>query len=131
MSMPKSLKTQKSYSKRKKALRRGNISEFCACLWLRLKGYKILNRRFKCKVGEIDCIASKRNTLIFVEVKHRKTVKDGLEAINHKQQLRIGRAAQYYLKRQKADDLKIRFDAIVILPWRLPHHIKDAWRPVM
>jgi putative endonuclease len=64
-----------------------------------------------------------------VEVKARKGAGAGLEAISAHQCARIGRAAEYYLgSRPRLQNRRVRFDVIVILPFRLPRHVKDAWR---
>jgi putative endonuclease len=58
----------------RKAYRLGHLAE-TRCVWyLRLKGYRILSRRFKTPVGEIDIVARHRGTLVFVEVKARADV---------------------------------------------------------
>jgi putative endonuclease len=100
------------------------------CAWfLRLKGYRILARRFRAPVGEIDIIASRRGIIAFVEVKARASVSSGLEAISHRQRRRIERASMAFLQRQPAlAAMEMRFDLVVVLPRRWPVHIVDAWR---
>mgnify|MGYP001354380562 CR=1 FL=1 len=87
----------------KAAEKRGRIAERAATLWLRIHGYTLLERRFRTKVGEIDLIAEKGGTLIFVEVKRRKTAAAALEAVTYTQRRRIEAAAQLYMQRRSAN----------------------------
>ena len=116
--------------KRKKAWRRGQWSE-TLCIWsLRFTGYRILAHSFKEKTGEIDIIARRGKLIAFIEVKARASYQAASEAISFTQQQRIIRSAQTYLaKNPRFADFDQRFDAMFVLPWRLPIHIKDAWRP--
>lgn len=82
----------------RKSWQRGHLAEFCAALWLSLKGYRILERRWSCSAGEIDIIAQRRHTTIFVEVKYRSG--DSSTAISVRQQQRLCRAAHIYLTTQ-------------------------------
>ncbi len=93
---------------------------------MRMKGYNILERRYKTRLGEIDLVARKKNTLVFVEVKARSG--NVAEVLMKRQQKRISRAALLYVaKHRGCDSLSLRFDVIKILPWSMPTHIKDAW----
>lgn len=111
------------------AWKRGHWAE-AKCVWfLRLKGYRILQRRFKTKSGEVDIIARRFSTLLFIEVKARKTRNLGLASISPKQQQRIYHTAQIFLSKIKKNHFKqIRFDVMVVVPWQIPYHLKDAWR---
>lgn len=62
--------------KRVRAYRHGLFAETIAALMLRAKGHRILARRYKTPVGEIDLVALKGRRLAFVEVKHRRTIGD-------------------------------------------------------
>lgn len=114
---------------RQEAFLAGHRAEGIAALYLRLKGFHILARRYKCPVGEIDIVARRGRLLVYVEVKARKSEAAARESISARQQARITRAATHFLKSQ-ADhaDCAQRFDAILIVPQRLPIHIPDAWR---
>jgi putative endonuclease len=115
--------------RRRAAYRRGHWAERIAALRLALAGYRILARRYRTKVGEIDLVARRGESLIFVEVKRRGDVAAGLEAVTPLAQVRIRRAAEIFLKRNPAlAQLALRFDVIVITPWAWPRHIIDAWR---
>lgn len=114
--------------RRYRAERRGRLAETLAVALLRLKGYRILERRYKTPVGEIDIIAERKNTLIFVEVKARRRMRDAIESIGSGQRRRISRAAEAYLARHRGDAGRpCRFDAILVAHRRLPKHIIDAW----
>ena len=120
--------------KRKKAYWWGQGAEWVAMVLLILKGYRILDRRFKCKVGEIDLIAQKGQVLCFIEVKARKHKRDALEALSFHQRQRIISAAQWYLakcsneKFTAQQDISCRFDLMAVEPWRIPTHVIDAWQ---
>lgn len=110
--------------------KKGHRAENYAAWFLRLKGYRVLAKRHKTHVGEIDLIAIKGNCIIFCEVKARNDLSGGLEAIAHKAQLRIQRAAASFVQKNKPyENYDWRFDAVVVRPWQLPYHLKDAWRP--
>ncbi len=116
---------------RRAAERRGRWGEAIAALRLRLAGYRILARNFRSPVGEIDLIARRGATVIFVEVKARAAHEVAAEAIGPRQQARIRRAAEAFLAgRPELATFSLRFDAILIQPWRAPRHVVDAWRGV-
>lgn len=129
--MPGLTKTRRG----KKAERRGRRAE-SLCAWaLRCKGYRILARRHRTPVGEIDIIAKRGRTLVFVEVKARATVADAANAVRSTQQARLARAATHFLSHRPdlAPDparanAAIRFDAMLVGRTAWPHHVKDAWR---
>ena len=83
--------------KRVRAYRHGLLAETIAALLLRLKGHRILARRFKTPVGEIDLVALKGKRLAFVEVKRRKTLEEAGWSLPTRARWRIVRAAQYWL----------------------------------
>jgi putative endonuclease len=110
--------------------RAGRRAETLAALFLQLKGYVILARRFAVPVGEVDLIARRNDLLIFVEVKRRLVADMALAALQPRQQLRIARAASIFLQqRPHLRHLGQRFDVIAIAPWRWPLHLEDVWRP--
>lgn len=114
--------------RRRVAERRGRAAERLAIALLLLKGYRILERRYKTPVGEIDIVAQKKNTLVFIEVKARKHMGAAIESISPRQRQRIGRAAEAYLSRHPARaGQPCRFDAILLAPGYLPKHLIDAW----
>ncbi len=105
--------------------RQGNKAEEQAADFLKKKDYKILARNFTSKQGEIDIIAQdKQNTIIFVEVKQRRTnlFGGGLAAVNKAKQKRITLTAAAYLKKTKINYFALRFDIITITGTELKHY---------
>ncbi|WP_445680329.1 YraN family protein [Radicibacter daui] len=115
---------------RQQAERVGRRAEQMAAWWLRLKGYRLVASRIRTPFGEMDLVARRGAIVIIVEVKYRRRHETGLEAILPFQQQRIARAALWWLSRRGLDPtLALRFDVVTIVPWRLPRHLADAWRP--
>ncbi len=114
---------------RKQAERRGRRAERIAAGLLRLKGYKILERRQQTPHGEIDLIALRGKILAIVEVKQRQTLDLAQQALHNADLSRIEEAAYYYQARNtKWENKSIRFDAVFVMPWLRVKHVKDAWR---
>ncbi|MGB1919941.1 MAG: YraN family protein [Candidatus Puniceispirillaceae bacterium] len=117
---------------RKAAELSGRIAETFAAFVLRLSGYRILARRWRCSAGELDIVACRGSTLVFVEVKYRHSQAQwyGLTA---KQKRRISRAAALFVSsRQISRRFDWRFDVILLQtdPAAWPkwwQHIKNAW----
>lgn len=108
----------------------GRRAEWIAATWLRCKGYAVLDQRARTPHGEIDIVALRGPILAFVEVKARTTQLGAIEAVTPANRLRIERAAKLWAgRRQKLADKNWRFDIIAVTPGRLPHHLRDAWRP--
>jgi putative endonuclease len=105
----------------------GRRAETLAAWWLRLKGYRILARRVRTPVGEVDIVARRGRTLVFVEVKARLDVATAAEALTYVNRRRIARAANALLARFGTGCEAARIDAVLMAPWRLPHHIVGAW----
>ncbi len=116
--------------RRRRAWRRGLWAERLAAWWLRGKGFRILARRFSCPQGEIDLVAKRFGLVIFVEVKARAGGRAAAEALGSRQRRRIEAAARTFLQRHpELAAGELRFDAVLVAPWRPPRHLKDAWRP--
>lgn len=116
-------------NKKQKAYKKGLWAETLAAWVLRVKGYRILEMRYKTPVGEIDLIAQRGRTIAFIEVKARSTNTAAAEAITPKNQSRVARAAQYYTSHNPhLSDFTLRFDAILVGNGQFPRHIKDAWQ---
>ena len=99
------------------------VAEAVAAWFLRAKGYRLLARRFKTPVGEIDLVMRRRRTIVFVEVKRRPSEAEALDAITAKGKRRIARAAQYWLAgHPAAGGCDLRYDVIIAMPGRLPRH---------
>ncbi|HUZ34356.1 MAG TPA: YraN family protein [Xanthobacteraceae bacterium] len=110
------------------AFRLGLTAESRAALVLIAKGYRIAARRWKTPFGEIDIVARRRHTLVFVEVKARETAADAAEAVTERGKRRIIAAAELWLA-QKPEDAErdIRFDVMLVTPGRIPKHIANAF----
>ena len=115
---------------RRRAWRRGQTAETLCVAWLILRGYRIIGRRLRTPVGEIDIAARRRQTLAIVEVKARADRRRALESISVRQRRRLVRAAQWLIAgRPDLAALNIRFDVMAVAPWRIPEYVIDAWRP--
>lgn len=113
---------------RKQAYALGHRAEALAALSLRLKGYRILARRYRSRSGEIDLIARRGNLIAIIEVKARPTLVLAMEAISSRAEQRINRTADEFLSRQKDyAQLSVRFDLIAVLPWRWPVHVENIF----
>src|SRR5262249_28041751 len=110
------------------AFRTGISAESRAAAFLIAKGFRILARRWKSPVGEIDIIARRRSLLIFVEVKARERLDDAAWSVTDRQRLRIVAAAEAWLARYPDDRIRdMRFDAVLVAPGRIPRHIPSAF----
>lgn len=116
----------------------GNYGENLAINYLISEGYKILNRNFICKIGEIDIIATKNNIIAFIEVKSRFSTNFGgaSEAIDIRKRFKIIKVATYYLTISKVADFFVRFDSIEINFFKDNSkyeilHKEDSFRPYL
>lgn len=115
------------------AERRGRWAE-TLCVWsLRLRGWRILERRRAGRrglgVGEIDIVARRGRVVAFIEVKARARARDAVEAVTAAQRARIVRAAEIFIARApQAAGCDARFDVMTV-SGLLPLHMADAWRP--
>jgi putative endonuclease len=112
-----------------RAERRGRVAEWL-CLWqLRLRGWHILARGWRCPVGEIDIVARRGKVLAIIEVKSRGEFAAAAAALAPRQRRRIARAAEaFLLQRSDLAGLDLRFDLMLVAPRRLPRHWPGAWR---
>ena len=97
----------------------GERGEMAACGFLKEHGYEILEKNYKCKLGEIDVIARRYGRLAFVEIKTRTSVQFGTpqEAVNLQKQEKIFKVAQWYMKEKKFVKTPVAFDVVAIL-WK-------------
>lgn len=110
------------------AFRVGLSAESRAAAYLIAKGYRIVARRFRSPVGEVDIVARRGRVLVFVEVKARNQLDDAAESLLPRQQRRIAAAAAAWLAEHPDDiDSHIRFDAVLVAPGRIPRHIPAAF----
>ncbi|RST88500.1 YraN family protein [Aquibium carbonis] len=115
--------------RRSRAYRKGHRGEWVAALALMLKGYRIVARRHRTKLGEIDLIARRGDVVAIVEVKARATLIQAMDAVGFEAQRRIEGAADLWLSRQPdAARLSIRFDIVAVLPRRWPVHVENAFQ---
>lgn len=126
--MPRSPSKPGNSAERRFAESAGRRAENWAGLFLQLKGYRIVARRAKTPVGEIDLIVRRGDLLAFIEVKTRSFSSqegDALMAVNRR---RIVRAAQTWLmRRPELTSLTMRFDVIFLAPFAWPRHIVNAF----
>ncbi|MCL4846456.1 MAG: YraN family protein [Acidobacteria bacterium] len=96
----------------------GRDGEDVACAELKRRGYVILVRRYRTRLGELDIVARDGPTLVFVEVKARRHDEcgSGLEAITRHKRRRLVRMAQDFLARARLGDVPCRFDVVAISP---------------
>ncbi|MBQ1935726.1 MAG: YraN family protein [Clostridia bacterium] len=109
----------------------GRYGEILAALLLKLKGYRIQDRNYRNSFGELDIIAQKGKTLVFVEVKTRSSKRFGqaAEAVGAQKQERIRRLATAYLRHRGKDlyHTELRFDVIEVYPLFHVQHIKSCF----
>ena len=94
----------------------GKIGEDLACIYLENKGYKIIERNFLCRQGEIDIIAQDKNEKVFIEVKTRTNTNYGypVDAVTNKKQKHMVKATEYYIYKNFIKDEYIRLDVIEV-----------------
>ena len=94
----------------------GASGEQLAARHLGRQGFVILERNYRCPIGELDLVARKGPLLVFAEVKTRKSGHYGPPeiAVTHRKQRKIVRLAQFYLKQKKLHDLQCRFDVLAV-----------------
>lgn len=115
---------------RKRAQRRGRWAETLCLWWLRLRGYRVLARDYRVAVGEVDILARRGQVLAAIEVKARPDQAQASEAVTPRQRRRVARAASHFVARHPdLHRLTLRFDVMLVVPGRLPQHLRDAWRP--
>ena len=101
----------------KERIKLGKEGEKLAIKHLKAQGCTILQRNYRQKAGEIDIIAEDADSLVFVEVKTRRSLQFGqpYEAVTHHKQQQLQRVAQDYLSRNGIVNRAVRFDVISIL----------------
>jgi putative endonuclease len=113
---------------RQVAFRLGLSAETRAAALMLAKGYRVVARRWRCPVGEVDLVARRGRVLAFIEVKARATFDGAAEAVTPRQRRRIVAAAGAWLASHPGDAARdIRFDVVLVAPWRIPQHIPAAF----
>ncbi|QLQ33054.1 MAG: YraN family protein [Candidatus Thiothrix singaporensis] len=109
-------------------LQSGINAEQLACEHLQASGLQLLCRNYRLKTGEIDLIMLDGHTIVFVEVRYRKSNRYGgaLHSIDPRKQARIIRTAQHYLQ-YRAPDAQARFDVVAVEGDNHPHWIRNAF----
>jgi putative endonuclease len=107
---------------------KGKLVEHVVQLYLRLKGYKILEKRYRTKLGEIDLIVlDGSKALVAVEIKYRRLHQEAMACVSKTQMNRIHHAIKFFLsKNPKYHTYNIRFDVVAVGRFQI-HHIKQAW----
>ena len=118
-----------SYATRQRAEQRGRRGEALASWYLRLKGWRIVDRRVRNPRGEIDLVAKRGRTFAFVEVKWRRSAADLDAAIDEYRLRRVAAAveASAHIYAKTGED--VRIDVILVAPWAWPRHIANAYQP--
>jgi putative endonuclease len=107
----------------------GQLGEERAVEHLRACGYSVIERNFRCRVGEIDIVARDGDTLVFVEVRTRTNSRRGtaLEAVTPAKQRRVARVAEDYLTMRRRHAAVCRFDVVGITGEQV-ELVRDAFR---
>ena len=106
----------------------GNFAEFLCRMYMRLHGYRIVAKNYICgsgkktPFGELDFVAVRGKSIVFCEVKKRRHNEDFLKALSYKQQQRIMRGGDYFLRQNpQYRHYTMQFDVFFV---RLPFHIE-------
>ncbi len=118
---------QRRPDERRVAEAAGRRGERLAGWWLRLKGWRILDRRVRTPAGEVDLVARKGTLVAFVEVKTRATAAELDWAIDERRLARVAAAAELLMPRYAGPGDDIRVDVILLAPGSRPRHIENAW----
>ena len=110
----------------------GAWGEETAAGYLKAHGYRIIERNFSCRIGELDLIALDGDTIVFIEVKTRRSLVYGLpcESITETKKNHILRTIRYYVMVQGIKDRDLRVDVMEVLSKdgsTYVHHIKNAF----
>jgi putative endonuclease len=100
----------------KGAREKGFEGEEIAVSFLKKNGYKIIERNYRIKSGEIDIIAKHKKDIVFVEVKTRSTDTFGspAEAVDERKRTKIEKVASHYIQKNFSDDVSFRFEVVSI-----------------
>lgn len=114
-------------SERRRREQSGRRAETLACWWLRLKGWRILARRVKTPLGEVDVIARRGRVVAFVEVKARASEREAALALDEHRLRRVAAAAGALAHRYAREGDVTRIDAIFVVAKRWPRHMENVW----
>ncbi|MEO6697652.1 MAG: YraN family protein [Gammaproteobacteria bacterium] len=96
---------------------RGQQAEDLACRYLQAQGWQLLERNYRCKRGELDLIMRHKDSIVFVEVRYRNTLRfgGGVESVDRHKQSKLIACAQHYLQHHKLGASPCRFDVVALL----------------
>jgi putative endonuclease len=114
---------------REEAERQGRRGESLAAWYLWACGWRILAKRQRVGVGEVDLVARKGRTVAFIEVKWRGSRAALDQAIDARRLRRVARAAEALAPRFAGPGDDLRIDVILIAPGTWPRRIANAWQP--
>src|SRR5208283_4583898 len=102
--------------KNKTKITTGKKGEKIAADFLKKNGYRIIDKNFRCPLGEIDIVARVKSTIVFVEVKTRKSSELGYpeQAVGIKKQKKMSQLALWFMQKKKIIDVGARFDVVAI-----------------
>lgn len=101
------------------AMAMGQIAEEKACVYLQRQGLHLVTRNYRCRAGEIDLVMRDADTLVFVEVRWRRSAAFGsaLESVGPRKQSRMVVCAMHYLQRHPENLVRpSRFDVVGVCP---------------
>lgn len=111
----------------------GKDGETWAAKYLKSNGFKILDKNYRCSLGEIDIIAKEKDTIVFVEVKTRQSDEftEPFQSVGARKQAKIRALAEYYLQEKNCSECEIRIDVLSIVSHgkdRQIEHIRNAFQ---
>jgi len=100
-----------------------------AALFLKDAGFEIIDRNWACPMGELDIVARKGDTVVFVEVRARSNSAYGspADSVTPAKRAKIIKAAMAYIKARRPEAETFRFDFVGIVPGSAPEHIESAF----
>ncbi len=105
----------------------GKLGEGLTADYLTQRGYRVLEKNYRCALGEIDMVALDGDTLVFIEVKSRTGLYYGhpQEGVTEAKRRKLAQLAAWYLREKGLTDLKCRFDVAAVLVDRNTHKMKS------
>ncbi|TDA70022.1 MAG: YraN family protein [Clostridia bacterium] len=94
----------------------GKLGEDAACRFLASRGYEIVTRNFRCRLGELDIVCRQGQTVVFVEVRARSSASFGLpqESVVGPKERKVRQVAQVYLQQAGLGEARCRFDVVAV-----------------
>ena len=116
-------------TKRQRAEKKGHRGETIAAWWLRLHGWRIIAKRVKTPLGEVDLVARRARTLAFIEVKWRAKQSNLSYAITAWNLRRVAAATAILAPKLARSGEDIRIDVLLLAPRAWPRHLTNVWQP--